>query len=573
MTESLSNITMTESNIDLLASQIPRIDISAPANAIDYHPALLAHADENNGAGGEGSSESTSVHIVHITQPSPPFKTSQLGDQGFIEGIDSDSESDLSELSDGSLSEESSDSDDSEMDFQAMSQAEQAEHECFGQEYKGPTLSDDHAARLLVLMAHASTCPCRHKLTKHRDVCMSTKYMMLHVRDCPGTTASFDVCPFPWCRKVKHLLYHLVSCVDPVSCAICSPKHLSDSLRSLSGLNEFRLKKHRQCILAAAKTARSKGVPLPNARPATQKPTQRKELDISRSVTQPAKPLTPQKIDTTAPMSVSAAQTTATLSSTSTKTATSLPTELVIQDQFEKAVVNKVEQRDVVATPPGENIVLNLKNSETEKEIRDIDDGKMSLDEVQANIAGCSSIDEAIAEALAKERSISAIGEEPGFVQENVQKSCESESSVSHVTETKVTPLVRREGDVKMDVEEITMLEPVECPGIETTDDAIDKAAVQPNTSAVPSDSPLWPLTSHAPLAAMGHTTRSIKEEPAYPSQVCVCPPGKAKQCDGVPSIRGIMNGEQPSMEDMPETSAIERRMSTELSSEALTAC
>ena len=63
---------------------------------------------------------------------------------------------------------------------------------------------------------------------------------MLHVRDCPGTTSTFDVCPFPWCRKMKHLLYHLVSCEHPESCGICAPSKLGKSWRKLRGLNEHR---------------------------------------------------------------------------------------------------------------------------------------------------------------------------------------------------------------------------------------------------------------------------------------------------------------------------------------------
>jgi hypothetical protein len=75
--------------------------------------------------------------------------------------MDSESDSDLSELSDGSFSDCSLDSDDSTTDLQSMSPAEQAEHESFGHDYKGPEFSDANASRLLVLMAHASTCPCR----------------------------------------------------------------------------------------------------------------------------------------------------------------------------------------------------------------------------------------------------------------------------------------------------------------------------------------------------------------------------------------------------------------------------
>ena len=70
--------------------------------------------------------------------------------------------------------------------------------------------------------------------------------MMMHVRDCPGTTPSYDICPFPWCRKTKHLLYHLVSCESPTTCQICSPANISTNLRSLHGLNSFRTKKRKE---------------------------------------------------------------------------------------------------------------------------------------------------------------------------------------------------------------------------------------------------------------------------------------------------------------------------------------
>lgn len=70
--------------------------------------------------------------------------------------------------------------------------------------------------------------------------------MMMHVRDCPGTTVSFDICPYPWCRKTKHLLYHLVSCEDPSTCEICNPTNISYNFRALKGLNSFRKIRIRQ---------------------------------------------------------------------------------------------------------------------------------------------------------------------------------------------------------------------------------------------------------------------------------------------------------------------------------------
>ena len=85
--------------------------------------------------------------------------------------------------------------------------------------------------------------------------------MLLHVRDCPGTTSSYDICPFPWCRKVKHLLYHLVSCTEPKTCQVCNPPDVTDNLKQLKGLNEFRGTKHQEraeTLLEAARRANAK---------------------------------------------------------------------------------------------------------------------------------------------------------------------------------------------------------------------------------------------------------------------------------------------------------------------------
>lgn len=78
---------------------------------------------------------------------------------------------------------------------------------------------------------------------------------MLHVRDCSGLLSNGDVCPFPWCRKVKHLLYHLVSCKkddDGNQCSVCSPpeKNLSTNLVALVGLNTHRRIKFRERVKA-----------------------------------------------------------------------------------------------------------------------------------------------------------------------------------------------------------------------------------------------------------------------------------------------------------------------------------
>jgi TAZ zinc finger len=84
-----------------------------------------------------------------------------------------------------------------------------------------------------------------HKTENHDNVCRSTKWMMLHTRDCPGTTSTGDVCPFPWCRKVKHLLYHLVSCEHPEKCLICSPIGLSSNIKRLKAISDYRFRRRK----------------------------------------------------------------------------------------------------------------------------------------------------------------------------------------------------------------------------------------------------------------------------------------------------------------------------------------
>lgn len=140
----------------------------------------------------------------------------------------------------------------------------------------------------------------RHHSAEHRNVCHSTKYLMLHIRDCTGLLSNGDICPFPWCRKVKHLLYHLVSCKkgpecntntngSNSKCTICCPTtELSPNLQALVGLNTHRRNKFKERVkavlakraqmqkaaaAAAAKAAMNKAktsTPAPVARPRPQ---------------------------------------------------------------------------------------------------------------------------------------------------------------------------------------------------------------------------------------------------------------------------------------------------------------
>ena len=269
--------------------QIPRLDITAPINAMEYHPALLAHLDEMGG-GGKISSGITSIaeSMSYYPPPMPTASTYHVPSQPIyqtapvataVRRYDSDSDVSHTDESDGEGGssnvasglnyDESSDEEDimrgpdgkekrtyAELkadengDIDSIAREECIDREEYGHDYKGETLSDDQAQRLLVLIEHASTCPGKHQSTKHRNACHSTKYLMLHVRDCSGLLPNGDLCPFPWCRKVKHLLYHLVSCEEGKECTICCPPEdkLSSNLQTLVGLNTHRRNKFKERV-------------------------------------------------------------------------------------------------------------------------------------------------------------------------------------------------------------------------------------------------------------------------------------------------------------------------------------
>eukprot|EP00957_Ditylum_brightwellii_P135407 10324787-Ditylum_brightwellii.AAC.1 len=160
--------------------------------------------------------------------------------------LDNDSDNDLRPTKGraGYVSSRDSNAEDSNLDPEKKSQSELAENEDFGVDnYNGPKLGKGNAKLLLILIDHARTCPGRHRCPCCSSVCQSTKFMMLHVQDCPGTMASYDIYPFAWCCNVKHLLYHLVSCVNPNHCSSYSPKGLTRNLHNLNGLNDARSNK------------------------------------------------------------------------------------------------------------------------------------------------------------------------------------------------------------------------------------------------------------------------------------------------------------------------------------------
>lgn len=74
-------------------------------------------------------------------------------------------------------------------------------------------LASEDADRLFKLFEHARHCSGKHRSKEHADLCLSTKYVMLHLRDCAGTLPKDDgsddnvrKCPFSWCCPCKRAL-------------------------------------------------------------------------------------------------------------------------------------------------------------------------------------------------------------------------------------------------------------------------------------------------------------------------------------------------------------------------------
>ena len=166
------------------ATQVPRFDINLPCNAIDLDPNIVALY-------GEG-----------------------MEDEDCMADDDEDEDDD------------------------EVGEDGQDEEEPFGSE---GTLDQDEASKLLVLMCHARTCTGEHESAKHADICKSTKFLMLHIRDCNGIDIYGNDCKFPWCTKCKRMLKHLTRCYEPSKCSICNPFTLPESFQQLQTINQVRV--------------------------------------------------------------------------------------------------------------------------------------------------------------------------------------------------------------------------------------------------------------------------------------------------------------------------------------------
>ena len=179
------------------AIQIPRIDINIQANAIELDPNVVALY-------GEGVDDSVD------------------------ENCDNDEEDDVEEETEKSAT-----------NVEVKDEAEVTQDvNLFDGE---GLLKAEEASKLLVLMCHARTCTGDHSQPKHNEICKSTKFLMLHIRDCDGTDVHGRECQFPWCSPCKRMLVHLTRCLDPNNCKICNPFTLSQCYQQLHHLNKVRL--------------------------------------------------------------------------------------------------------------------------------------------------------------------------------------------------------------------------------------------------------------------------------------------------------------------------------------------
>lgn len=164
--------------------QVPRIDINLGSNAIELDPNVIALYGEGiEDSGEDGDQDDYSDE-----------------DEYEVDGIDG------GEVEDGAT--EGGD---------GMAPAEEKAFDGEG------LLAKEEASKLLVLMCHARTCNGSHASPKHAEICKSTKFLMLHIRDCKGTDVHGRECLFPWCKPCKKMLRHLTQCYEPDTCSVCNP--------------------------------------------------------------------------------------------------------------------------------------------------------------------------------------------------------------------------------------------------------------------------------------------------------------------------------------------------------------
>ena len=168
--------------------QIPRIDINTSSNAIELDPNVIALY-------GEG-----------------------IDDEDDFDDCGSDEDEECKE----------------DEDFEAVDEEDENPFDRDG------FLQQEEASKLLVLMSHARTCTGVHTSQKHAEICKSTKFLMLHIRDCNGVDVYGNECKFPWCTPCKRMLQHLSRCYEPSKCSVCNGWSLPQSFQELRTINQLR---------------------------------------------------------------------------------------------------------------------------------------------------------------------------------------------------------------------------------------------------------------------------------------------------------------------------------------------
>jgi TAZ zinc finger len=188
--------------------QIPRLDIGSAVNAIECDPnvvALYGEGVDDSGDEGESFLESDNED--------------NGGDDMTVDNGSGDTRSHCFAAGNGALDVITNLDDRTVTDDGRESEVE-ADIKVFDGQ---GLLAQEEASKLLVLMCHARTCNSVHASPKHAEICRSTKFLMLHLRDCSGYDLGGKCCVFPWCLPCKRMLQHLTHCYDPSTCAVCNP--------------------------------------------------------------------------------------------------------------------------------------------------------------------------------------------------------------------------------------------------------------------------------------------------------------------------------------------------------------
>lgn len=222
------------------AVQVPRIDISLASNAIEIDPnvgALYGDGIDDNSVAGDSEddfeSEEEDDEEEELSGNSNNLKSvvvQAVGDAApVMTSINATSSSTATPIAPPTADENESLFDLTEAGEGGGLAVEEEEEKIFDGE---GMLAQEDASKLLVLMSHARECLGYHSSPEHEEICRSTKFLMLHLRDCNGRNCGKE-CRFQWCSPCKKMLKHLTRCAVPSGCSVCSPWSLPEAYKQL----------------------------------------------------------------------------------------------------------------------------------------------------------------------------------------------------------------------------------------------------------------------------------------------------------------------------------------------------